>query len=126
MNAPLSMDLYYSASDYVDEGGRVMELDGDLAGFEGSVTAVTFDRVYMYSASVGGACELEPSGTLSVRAEDGGWYDVDFQGPSDSDAIAFPPDCDGCGQVFYRGEWLGEVCPDLTPLLNWELEPWHN
>ena len=40
-------------------------------------------------------------------------------------APVFSPDCNGCCQVNYRGEDLGEVCPDFSGLTYWEGRPWN-
>ena len=59
-----------------------------------------------------------------MRDSEGEWYDVNFQGPPYQGARVLPNDCDGCGQVYYRGELLGEVCPDFSILTDWEDRPW--
>ena len=43
-------------------------------------------------------CDLYPEGTLSVRDEDGYWYDMTFA-------------CEPCAQLMWGEQDLGEVCP---------------
>lgn len=50
------------------------------------------------------ACGAHPSGGLSLRGEDGRWYDLTFT------------DCSGCGTVLFEGQELGETCTDITAL----------
>ena len=43
-------------------------------------------------------CELYPEGTLSVRDDDGYWYDMTFE-------------CGNCARLMWGDQDLGEVCP---------------
>jgi len=119
-----SLNLTYSWGYYPSEPGYYIDLSGSISGLTGDTNAALFEGFYLGSASVGSDCELEPSGTLSVRDGDGEWYHVEFQGPAWSGAPVFSPECDGCGDAFYRGELLGEVCPDFSPITQWERRPW--
>lgn len=93
---------------------------GQLVAFGGAVTvderAVAFNSVYVLNVG----CAIEPSGVVSVRGEDG-WYDVLFD--TDFEAM-LPSDCDGCGEAWYRGERVGEVCIDVSGLADFEEAPW--
>jgi hypothetical protein len=50
------------------------------------------------------ACGAHPSGALSLRGDDGRWYDLAFT------------DCSGCGRVDFEGQDLGAACADITAL----------
>lgn len=122
----LSLDLYYSWSYDSDvEVGTGLSVSGSMSGLTGPMNSALLDDFYLYSADLGSPCDLEPSGSLSVRDADGEWYHIAFQGPAWSGAPVFGPDCDGCGQVTWRGDELGEVCPDFGALTSWEGRPWN-
>ncbi len=120
----LSVDLAV-ASTYYPAGYRYLSLNGSLGDVSETVTAVNFDSVYLESANTGTACGLEPSGSIRVRDAEGTWYEVAFDGPAYSGATSFPAHCDGCGDVWWRGENLGVACPDFSALVSWESDPWH-
>ncbi|MDG1480663.1 MAG: hypothetical protein P8R54_13795 [Myxococcota bacterium] len=50
------------------------------------------------------ACGSHPSGGLSLRGDDGRWYELVFT------------DCSGCGRVVFEGQDLGETCADITAM----------
>lgn len=104
--------------------GVAISIQSSLAGLRGPANAAVLDGVYMYSELRGSPCPIEPSGTISLRDANGSWVDLEFQGPDAGATAMFPPDCDGCGQAYFRGELLGEVCPDFSKLLEWEDRPW--
>lgn len=124
--AGLSINVTVSGDHYDDAESpqNTLTFSGSLSGMQGDVNTIVMTDTYIYTASRGSSCELEPSGTISVRDAAGEWYDVQFQGPPYAGASIFPPDCDGCGQVFFRGQQLGEVCPDFSILTDWEDRPW--
>ena len=123
--AEYSMSLDYSyAHNYSTEGGFYLGLDGSLSGVSGAVNSALFDGVFFQNTAAGSACALEPSGTISVRDGEGEWYHTTFDGPPYAGAPVFPPECDGCGDVFYRGEALGQVCPDFSSIMTWSGTPW--
>lgn len=114
---------------YVAPGyGNYMLLDGGLSGLGGLDAAlldtVVFDSVLLFDAGLGSSCPTEPGGVVSVRDDVGNWYDVVFDGPTDSGVVSDPDLCDGCGSAWFRGEPLGEVCVDFGGLLEWEVSPW--
>jgi hypothetical protein len=119
----LSLALVLSGGYYPSYGSYV-DLSGGVSGFEGDVQSVSFDGVHMADEGWGSDCPVEPSGSIGVRDGEGEWYEVFFDGPAYSGAMVFPPDCDGCGEVWWRGESLGTACPDLTGLTSWEGTPW--
>lgn len=121
----LSLDLTYSWSHDADvEVGTALSIDGGLSGLTGQMNAALLDGLYLYAADAGSPCEIEPAGTISVRDAEGEWYHVELQGPAWAGAPVFGPDCDGCGQVTWRGQELGQVCPDFSLLTAWEGRPW--
>ncbi len=104
--------------------GSWLSVDGGLSGLDGAANSVWFDGVYMATAGQGSSCDLEPSGTISIRDAAGDWYDVEFQGPAYVGASSFPPECDGCGDIWYQGQNIGQACPDTSRLVDWEGSPW--
>lgn len=124
--AGLSLNLYTSAFQYnnTETPNLYVQFSGSLAGMTGAVNTIVFVDTYFHTAAMGSNCDAEPSGTISVRGSDGEWYDVEFQGPPYMGSSVFPTDCDGCGQVYFRGEYLGDVCPDFSALSDWENRPW--
>jgi hypothetical protein len=120
----LDIEINLTASHYQTYPGSTMSLTASVGGLEGAVSTVRMEEVYLYSESLGSMCPGEPSGLVSVRDDEGNWYEVDFHGPEYWGAAVFMPDCDGCGQVSWRGEALGTVCPDFSRLVSWESRPW--
>lgn len=101
-----------------------LTLDGGASGLDGVGNSIWFDGVYVASDGQGSDCPIEPSGTISLRDDAGDWYDVDFQGPAYAGASTFPAECDGCGDVWYQGQNLGQACIDVSALTGWEDSPW--
>ena len=98
-------------SDTMD-GAGYFSVSGSIAGLGASIDTVAFDSIVIYSESYGALCGDEPLGMISIRGDDGNWYDVMF----DNDYHKVDPaDCDGCGAVWFRGEYLGEACADFGP-----------
>ena len=122
--AEYSLDMIWSWGHYPSSPGYYLDLSGSISGLTGDANAALFENFYLSSDSIGSSCEIEPSGSLSIRDAAGEWYQVEFQGPAWNGAPVFGPDCDGCGQAFYRGESLGEICPDFSPIIEWEGRPW--
>jgi hypothetical protein len=119
-----SFDFYLHATSYPTYPGIYLSHYGGVAGMDGPVNAYVAESFILYSEGLGSACEVEPSGTISVRDEDGNWYDVDFDGPAYWGGWAFAPECDGCGSVWFRGQYIGETCVDFSPMLSWGDRPW--
>lgn len=100
-------------------------IDGSVGGLGGTYVAASFTNFKLGSAESGWLCEGEPSGSLSMRTEDGDWLTLFFETPDAQGSLPKDPSaCDGCGTVGFEGERLGEVCLDLSPLLAWEDAPW--
>ncbi len=119
----ISMDLYLYSYRY-DTGQTYTTLNGSLADIDGGVTAVNFDSLYLENAATGTSCAAEPGGAVLLRDTAGTWYEVSFDGPAYSGAPSFPAYCDGCGSVYWRGDYLGEACPDFSSLTEWQDRPW--
>jgi hypothetical protein len=118
----LSTVVYYAPGydgKYVAVDGGVSDLTGEL------VTAVVMDGVILMSDAIVPDCPGEPAGVVSVRDAEGNWIDVLFHGATEwggkPDDAAL---CDGCGEAWFAGEPVGTVCPDFSPLLAWEDQPW--
>jgi len=129
LSEDLNVSVYHSSNMYVDDadhygGAYSVYWNASISGIVGAVSAVRLDDVYMYSENLGSMCGIEPSGTFAVRDSEGNWYEAEFDGPKYYGAGAFPPDCDSCGRVYWRGELLGTVCPDFGLLVDWEIRPW--
>jgi hypothetical protein len=111
----LSPDLYEVKATYPDYGADYLNVDGGLSPLPGDVVAIAFDNIEIADPLIGASCSKEPSGSISVRAADGGWIDILYAGSMQE---RVPPDeCDGCGAAFYQGTPLGEVCADFSGLL---------
>jgi hypothetical protein len=104
--------------------GRAMSLEGGLAGLSGALGTIAFSGLSLFSPEFGNACAGEPSGVVSVRDGDGNWYDVVFDGPEAWDEPVDAALCDGCGEVWFRGEAVGDACASFDSLLAWEETPW--
>ena len=107
-----------------DAGGHYIKYDGNIGGLTGMADTAIFEDFYLQDESWGADCGLEPSGSLSIRDSEGEWYIIEFQGALYSGGIVFMPDCDGCGDVWYNGENLGQACPDFSALFDWTGVPW--
>ncbi|MFT5682289.1 MAG: hypothetical protein ACI8RZ_003207 [Myxococcota bacterium] len=108
-------------------GGTAVMLNGSMSGVGGDASVWQVSDFLLYDSDVDGvasSCTLEPSGVISAQDADGHWYDVYFQGPGTTDVSSFPPECDGCGQLYFNDALLGEVCPDFSSVLSWSDAPW--
>jgi hypothetical protein len=125
----INVSLTHTSTQYANHadhlgGGFYIYWDASISGLAGEINAIRLSNIYMYSQNEGSMCEIEPSGSISIRDSEGNWYETEFDGPKYFGAAAFPPDCDSCGRVFWRGELLGEICPDFSLLTDWEERPW--
>ncbi|MCC6623615.1 MAG: hypothetical protein IT385_20320 [Deltaproteobacteria bacterium] len=112
---------------YRPTGGKSLTFAGGIGGldFPGGVTAVALDDLLVRTRTAGAACQDEPGGGASVRGPDGSWYDVVFDGPTEEEPGATPPElCDGCGETWFRGAALAPTCVETAPLVSWEGRPW--
>ena len=78
--------------------------------------AIIFEDLLFISEGWGSTCPSEPSGTISILDEEGHWFDILFDGPTWERPLEDPERCDGCGNAWYRGELVGEICVDFTPI----------
>jgi len=110
---------------------------GGISGLQGTVAdTVIFSGVFgqeypadvlgftLASASFQSQCEEEPHGSVSIRTRENEWYEVRFDGPVLAQPVESPAECDGCGTVWFRGESMGEICPDMAMFLDWQGRPW--
>ena len=116
--------IYLSGVYYPTYPGVYLSYSVSLSGLTGSVNTIIIDGAFIYSESMGSMCTDEPSGTISVRNDNGDWYDVTFDGPQYWGGAVFPPSCDGCGNIYQEGVYLGQACPDFSVLLDWDDRPW--
>ena len=118
----LSLSLYVTGASY-SGAGRYLDLEGGISGFSGDISAIDFSDVWIANEDYS-SCPEEPSGQIGVRGPDGEWYQVLFHGPAYEGAESFPLECDGCGEVWVRGQMIGMACPDFSALTDWEGSPW--
>ena len=110
------MSLYLVSYDGVGAG---LWVSGSVSRLDGPVEAYAFSALNLYYAN---ACALEPAGTILLRDEEGYWYDVVYDTPLAQLPDMDPALCDGCGEVWYQGELLGEVCNDFSPWYDWRAD----
>ena len=119
----VGMEFYFVAGS--DGQGAYASLNGGVSGYEDGISAgFVFYEVTAATAQADHTCAIEPSGEISILGRDGEWYDVVYSGPLLGEPVADPADCDGCGDLLFRGESIGEACPDIGLLLGWEDRPW--
>jgi hypothetical protein len=120
----LSVGTWYGSGIW---GTKSISLNGVVFITAEKAALVAFDHLKAYGdVEWSVECSEEPAGIASVRGNEGYWYDVLFDGLGDEapeEAVLAPEDCDGCGRLFFRGEYLGQACVDTTPLLDWEWVP---
>jgi len=123
MEAGVRAETALWISTYPAYGANYAYVSGGATNLGGDYDTVSFTDLTYGNAVGGWPCDGEPGGTMSVRAADGSWFDVVFDVDPDTWTI---PDgtCDGCGEVWHRGEVVGEACVDPTPLVDWEGAPW--
>jgi hypothetical protein len=99
-------------------------IGGGLSGLQGTINTILLRDIMIYGEELGSECAIEPYGTVSVRDDQGQWYDVVFDGPAYWGAWSFQPHCDGCGTAFFRGKEMGTACVDFTSWLDWGAIEW--
>lgn len=109
---------------YTDGVGRQIGMSMGVSGMSGDIVAISTADLGMISADWAPPCPQEPVGTASVRAADGGWYDVVFDPPTWEQPDLPASQCDGCGRLFFEGQEIGLACADLSDLVNWTEAPW--
>lgn len=104
-----------------------VKIDGGLDGLvdeDGQTLAIptaTLTGVLLADEIVGFPCDQEPTGTISVRDPNGAWFAVAFDVDENQQLTGV---CDGCGEVTYNGEVVGEACADFSAWLDWGDSPW--
>jgi hypothetical protein len=118
----LGMGLSSSFAISIYKGGPAdpgyININGGVSRLPGEFSSIWFNNVY---ASGSSDCPLEPGGVIQVR-DGNSWYDVHFQGPASGGNSVFQPDCDGCGDIWFRDTIIGSICPDLSRLF--AIEEW--
>lgn len=117
LDSDLTPDLSLQMYERTDVGGSMIQVDGGVSGMDGEATAIVFDGVTVIQATLGGTCEQEAYGTISLRTADGTWVDLVFDGPSPETFQSDPAECDGKGRAYFRGDDLGEVTADFSVLI---------
>ena len=85
LNEGISPDLTLQIAEIPEEAeagvsGRTFTADGGVSGLSGDIGTFLFDAFQVWPAEFGNSCPEEPHGMISVRDEDGLWYDVVFDG----------------------------------------------
>jgi hypothetical protein len=114
-------DLSWQRTAAAELGAGGVYLTGGYSGLPGG-WAVAFDENQVGHELLGYPCTEEPTGTVSVRAPDGAWYDVRFDGWLYGEEGS-PAACDGCGRAFLAGDELGRVCVSVDTLLELAARP---
>lgn len=123
MDAGIDPDLVISSTSVPSLGLSGVGLYGGFGGFLDG-WAVAFDENVVGSPLLGMPCGEELSGTIGVRAPDGSWVDVRFDGAAEATDDFEPSECDGCGRAYFQGEEIGQVCVDVDTLLAMGVQPW--
>jgi len=116
LETDLKPDLSLQVYERTDVDGRMVQIDGGVSGLDGDIIAIVFDAVTLIEANLGGTCEAEPFGIISMRTAQGTWVDVVFDGPDPQTFVGDAAKCDGKGRAFYRGEPLGDLTADFSTL----------
>ena len=99
--------------------GRFLWMNGGVSSLDGAFETIALSDFAIGDDNIGWPCD-EPAGSVSVRDDEGQWYDIVFDGNSDEWTFE-EGTCDGCGAVWFRGEYLGDACPDFSSLTTWEV-----
>lgn len=119
----LDPDMYSIFTTIPSVGSNGVYFDGGIGGLGPQAQwAVGFEEALLMDPILGSTCQDEPMGAASVRASDGTWYDIRFHGSDEYGNTTGP--CDGCGDLFFQGEPMGEVCADFSTWLSWGSSPW--
>jgi hypothetical protein len=106
--------------------GRIFTALGGVSGLQGIAGTVVFDEFQVWPAAFGNSCPQEPHGNISVRDDDGLWYDVIFDGVEAWTEESIDESlCDGCGGIYFRGKNIGSSCIDVSELAGTVgVDPW--
>lgn len=117
------LDFSYWIARYHYDDARLASIEGAMPTDAGPIVAALWTDVFYISESLGG-CEVEPGGELSLRDDQGLWYDLVLHGPGDWGEEFEPALCDGCAELWVEGLQIGELCVDWSPLWTWGESPW--
>ncbi len=123
LSGDINPDIQMVATYIPDFSGGSIQLGGGVSGLGAPADTVVVDELVMVHPDLT-ACGIEPAGVIGVRAADGNWFDVVFDGTTEFGQPSPDASCDGCGGVYWRGSYLGDVCPDFSALSEWENTPW--
>gem|GEM_PF-1266104 len=108
--------------------GETREADARWGSVGGVMTlsdpdfgAVSYGDLQVWNEAWGAECWAEPQGMIALRGNDGYWYEATFHGGTEDTDLSL---CDGCADLEWRGEVLGEVCVDFSDWLAWSGNPW--
>jgi len=96
-------------------------LNGSIPLDANYVSGIEFQELAIYSELFNYPCEQEPIGGLSVRTNSSHWIDIYFDVDEN---WTLTGTCDGCGAAYQDNEFIGEICIDASPLLDWVEAPW--
>lgn len=98
---------------------RKLEIEGGVSGLSGGYESIYLSDISLGAISSNPECQLEPEGALWLRADNGEWFELIFEGGPASGS-----NCDGCGRVFQGIDELDPLCVDFSRLLAWSVSPW--
>ena len=101
VNAPTYKAIYYNGVQLVRDGEQI-------------IGAVEFGEQTFNNVG----CLTEPSGIQHIQVN-GEWVYVEWHG----DALLEDSMCDGCGEAYFAGEPIGQVCATMTNWLTWQASP---
>ena len=119
----LSMELQQYAASHTVYGlnANAYSINGTTPINDEIIAALSFEALIFYSQQFGYPCEKEPLGVLSVRDQEGHWYELHFDVSEEWELLGA---CDGCGSLFHNEEYLGSICLPELGWLMWEEAPW--
>ena len=125
VEAESDVNLGYTLVADVNGAVQSVEMDGNVAGLEGEVSAVVFND-FVLDLMHTWPCPQEPAGNLRLRDVDGVWATLTFDVTGTVEEGFSVPEgkCDGCGDLMFEEESLGEVCVDMSGMFATEVPPW--
>jgi hypothetical protein len=124
MDSGFSYEIYRYVGYYGYYPGAELVLDASISGLDTIAGTLDVNDFYIYSETLGSPCAEEAFGTISVRSDEGDWFEATFDGPPYWGGANFPAACDGCADLYFEGEVIGTVCPDFSVLSGWTVAPW--
>lgn len=115
LQSNISMEYYYQFTTIDTEGGeptKRADIQAWVSFFDNSARASIWQDIVIDQRE----CAREPiEGEIWTRSTDGVWIQVLFDAEYD---------CDGCGYAWHDGEYIDEVCVDISAWLDWQEYPW--